>query len=162
MAGAPEAIARAPLAFALFERGPAGCHAAVGREDQIPDARVAWSGGRICVSYALDVVDVDERRIEIAEANLAKVDVIGFQERFDGFLDEVGRRFGWLFGDVPTLNVSDPQDAAAPVFRCRIADGNVADLAFYEYAQRLVQDRQGLGSASALGARGRRAGIQVL
>jgi hypothetical protein len=94
-----------------------------------------------CVSY-MDFLEVDARRLEIAKANLEKVDVIGLQERFDELLVELGARFGWRFGGIADWHVNRGEDVPAS-FRRRIADDNQADMAFYEHARRLYERRHG-------------------
>jgi hypothetical protein len=88
-----------------------------------------------------DVIDVHERRLEIAKANLERVDVLGLQERFSDFLEEMARRYGWRFAAVPDLNVS-AESGISRSFRRRIAEDNAADLDFYEHARRLWERRR--------------------
>jgi hypothetical protein len=88
-----------------------------------------------------DVIEVDERRLEIAKANLERVDVLGLQERFPEFLEEVQRRYGWRIDGVRDRRVGE--DTTVPSsFRRRIAEDNAADLEFYEHARRLWDRRR--------------------
>jgi hypothetical protein len=87
-----------------------------------------------------DVLDVDDRRLEIAKANLARVDVLGLQERFPEFLEEM-ERYGWRFRNVGDCEVSAGSGVSRS-FRRRIAEDNAADLEFYDHAQRLWQRRR--------------------
>lgn len=89
----------------------------------------------------LDVVEVDERRLEIAKANLERVDVIGLQERFPEFLEELARRYGWSFGDVNDRHLSG-KATISDAFRRRIAEDNAADLEFYAHARSLWERRR--------------------
>jgi hypothetical protein len=89
----------------------------------------------------LDVIDVDDRRLEIAKANLERIDVLGLRERFSELLDEMARRYGWRFNGVRDRHVSGARDVS-PSFRRRIAEDNAADLAFYEHAQALYEARK--------------------
>jgi len=89
----------------------------------------------------LDVIEVDEPRLEIAKANLERVDVLGLQERFSEFLEELARRYGWRFGTTRDRHVGG-ESAISRSFRRRIAEDNAADLDFYEHAQRLSEKRR--------------------
>jgi hypothetical protein len=89
----------------------------------------------------LDIMEVDDRRLEVAKANLERVDVLGLQERFPELLEEMVIRYGWRIGDVPDIHVSR-DSAVSPAFRRRIAEDNAADLAFYEHALRLWERRR--------------------
>jgi hypothetical protein len=89
----------------------------------------------------LDVIEIDERRLEIAKANLERVDVLGLQDRFPEFLAEIAQRYGWRFGVVDDRHVSR-ESGISPSFRRRIAEDNAADLEFYEHARRLWERRR--------------------
>jgi hypothetical protein len=93
----------------------------------------------------LDVIDVDERRLALAEANLEKVDVLGLTERHDEFTGELVQRFGWRFGPLRNRRVSREQWEASDALRRRIAADNAADQAFYEFAQREYEKRRRAG-----------------
>jgi hypothetical protein len=91
----------------------------------------------------LQTIDVDESRLEVAKANLAKVDLIGLTERYDDFLDLVVDRFGWRVDREVRANVSpaDTELPASDALRRRIAEDNAIDVELYEYAARLVAAR---------------------
>jgi hypothetical protein len=93
----------------------------------------------------LDVIDVDDRRLELALANLERVDVLGLHERYPEFLDAVRERLGWTIGDVPDLRVSTEQWDVPPHLAERIAVENAADVALYERARRLHDERRCAG-----------------
>jgi hypothetical protein len=95
----------------------------------------------------LDVIEIDGRRLEIAKANLAKVDVLGLQERFGEFLAEMTHRFGWRFSSVRNRHVSEGSTVSSSLRR-RIAEDNAADLAFYEHAQTLYEQRRRVGASA--------------
>lgn len=91
----------------------------------------------------MDVLDVDDRRLELAKASLERVDVVGVQERFGDLLQELEERFGWRRAAVPDKNVAAGEPAGASAsFRHRIADDNRADMEFYEYARALCERRR--------------------
>jgi hypothetical protein len=90
----------------------------------------------------MDVIDVDDRRLEIAKANLETVDVVGIHERYDEFVDAVRTRFGWRFDRIPNRRVGREQWEVTPGLRQLIADDNAADVAFYEHARRLYEQRR--------------------
>jgi Sulfotransferase family len=94
----------------------------------------------------LDVIEIDDRRLEIAKANLERVDVLGFQEHFQELVEEMGRRYGWRFGPVGDRHVG-PETGVSGSFRRRIAEENAADLEFYEHARALWKRRRAGGRA---------------
>ncbi|MGZ4784087.1 MAG: hypothetical protein ACXV5S_00320 [Acidimicrobiales bacterium] len=89
----------------------------------------------------LDVVDIDERRLAVAKANLEKVDVLGLQDRYPAFLAEIGRRFGWQIEAPPDLTVTCGDQEVPASFRPRIAEAHAADIALVHHARRLLDQR---------------------
>jgi hypothetical protein len=87
---------------------------------------------------------IDRARLERAQAQLARIDVVGLTERYDDFCAELHDRFGWWSGGVDAdarTNVSRLGDEVPAALRVRIEADNAFDLAFYEYAERLVRSR---------------------
>jgi hypothetical protein len=93
---------------------------------------------------ALTRVEFTRERLERAKANLARVDAVGLQERFDEFCALLVRRYGWRFGDPERVNRTPPVPVADE-FRARIATDNALDVELYEFARRLVDERGGDG-----------------
>jgi hypothetical protein len=92
----------------------------------------------------MDVIDVDERRLERAKANLAEVEVIGLMERYDEFLDEAEARFGWQIVRGARKNAT-PESEIRPVdpaLRRRIAEDCALDVELYEHARELIELRR--------------------
>jgi hypothetical protein len=90
----------------------------------------------------MDVLEVDEARLELAKRNLERVDIVGLTEHYDEFLELVGERLGWPVGRKRRLNVS-PEGAEIPdELRERITEDNPADIAFYQHAVELVASRR--------------------
>jgi hypothetical protein len=90
----------------------------------------------------MEVIDVDERRLKLAQENLERIDLLGLNEHYGEFLDGISRRFGWRFTDRPNLRVADEPWTVTPAFRKRIASDNRADMAFYDYARQLHERRR--------------------
>jgi hypothetical protein len=90
----------------------------------------------------MDVIEVDDRRLELAKENLAKVDVVGLHERYDEFIDALRQRFGWRFDQVRDRRVSREQWEVRSTLSELIADDNSADVAFYDYAKQLHEQRR--------------------
>jgi hypothetical protein len=82
-------------------------------------------------------VEFSKERLETAKESLARVDVVGIQERFDAFCDELTRRFGWGLGEPLHTNRSEWSEVSV-AFRTRIAEENALDVELYEYAKRLA------------------------
>jgi Sulfotransferase family len=98
----------------------------------------------------LTPVEFTRDHLERAKTNLATVDVIGLQECFGEFCDELTRRFGWDLGDDARLNRTQRFDVSER-FRARIAEDNAFDLELYEFAQELVELRRRRAPAPSVG-----------
>jgi hypothetical protein len=96
----------------------------------------------------MDVIDVDDERLAIAKANLEKVDIIGFNDRFGEFLSALSGQFGWRVGSAPDLHVSEDDTQVPADFRARITEDLAQDIEFYEHA-RAVVDRRAAQRAQA-------------
>jgi hypothetical protein len=90
---------------------------------------------------ALTRVEFTEGRLERAKRNLATVDVVGVQERFDDVCDELGRRFGLDLGEPARVNRTEPAPATAGLV-ARIASDNAMDLELYRFAVSLLAERE--------------------
>ena len=93
----------------------------------------------------MDVMAVDQERLEIAKANLASVDLLGVTDRYDDFLDLVEARFGWQVEREARANATPPEDnePVDPALLERIRQDNALDIELFEYARHLVEVRQG-------------------
>ncbi|MDH4169480.1 MAG: sulfotransferase family 2 domain-containing protein [Acidimicrobiia bacterium] len=81
---------------------------------------------------------IDDDRLALAQQRLATVDVVGRRERFDDFIAEVERRYGWSIAERPDRHLARGEDfEVSDSFRARIAEDNAYDMAFYDYATRL-------------------------
>jgi hypothetical protein len=89
---------------------------------------------------ALSHVSFTEARLARAKENLAKVDVVGVQEQFSEFWDELSVRFGWRLGALAASNRTTPVDVPDS-FRRRIAVDNAFDIELYQYALMLLDQR---------------------
>jgi hypothetical protein len=82
----------------------------------------------------LTAVQFDRTHLELAKQRLATVDVVGVQERFDAFCDELERRFGWDLGPPLFANRTE-QVEVSDAFRARIAEDNALDVELFEFAR---------------------------
>jgi hypothetical protein len=85
-------------------------------------------------------VDFTPEHLTRAKERLAGVDVVGLQERFDDFVAELERRFGWDLGPPLVANDTVPVPVD-PAFRDRIAADNALDVELYAWACDLVASR---------------------
>lgn len=90
-------------------------------------------------SYAVDV-EVDEAFFARAVANLESIDVIGFTEDHDRFLDTVVARYDWRRPKLQAQHVTEKLDPPAGLVS-RIRADNAADIEFYEYARKIAVNR---------------------
>ena len=63
--------------------------------------------------------------------------MVGLQERFDEFCDELAGRYGWDLGPPQFANRSQPMDVDEDL-RARIARDNAFDVELYSFAAELV------------------------
>lgn len=101
-------------------------------------------------SLTLDEMDDDmltrvsftPERLARAKDALAGIDVIGVQERFDDFIAELNRHFGWTLGNRPRFaNRTEPVEVS-DAFLARIAADNASDIELYRYALDLIAERR--------------------
>jgi Sulfotransferase family len=92
-------------------------------------------------AWMMTHVEFPPERLERAKEGLASVDVLGLQERFDEFCDELSRRFGWDLGAPKSDNLGE-RDEVSDAFRARIAEDNAMDIELYEFARRLYEERR--------------------
>jgi hypothetical protein len=93
----------------------------------------------------LETITVDADRVVRAKVNLAAVNVVGLNEHYGDFVEELRRRFGWWsagLDDRGRANVSVEPWPASAALRARVARDNAHDLELYEYAKELVADRR--------------------
>jgi hypothetical protein len=82
----------------------------------------------------LTPVTFDRQHLELAKERLATVDVVGVQERFEEFCDELQRRYGWDLGPRMFANRTAPVEVSDE-FRDRIAEDNALDVELFEFAR---------------------------
>ena len=92
----------------------------------------------------MDVIDVDERRLAVAKANLAEVEVVGLIERYDEFLDEAEDRFGWQIVRGARKNATPESEIQPidPALRRRIEEDSALDMELYAFARELIDLRR--------------------
>ena len=88
----------------------------------------------------LTPVEFTPERLVDAKERLASVDVVGVQDHFEEFCDELSARFGWRLGEPMHANRTVPERVPSS-FRNRIERDNATDLELYEYARDLVAAR---------------------
>jgi hypothetical protein len=79
--------------------------------------------------------------LDRAKHQLATVDALGLQERFDEYCEHLELRFGWQLGDPLHANRTEPV-AVSESFCARIAEDNSMDVELYDYAQELYNERR--------------------
>ncbi len=84
----------------------------------------------------LDVIPIDEDRYRLALANLDRVDMVGFTDRYDEFIGLLDRRFGWSLPEVKPMQVAPYRATVPDSLLARIEADNSADIEFYEAARR--------------------------
>ncbi len=88
-----------------------------------------------------DTITIDAHRLAAAKENLARVDVVGLNDRFDEFVESLRARFGWwpagMAGDA-RANVSSEAWDASDALRARIVRDNAFDVELYDYAKALA------------------------
>lgn len=85
-------------------------------------------------------VAYDEERLELAKAAVAGLDLFGLQDRLDDLCVELSDRYGLAVGPPRRSNTTEAYDVPES-FRDRIAEDNALDVALYEYACDLYEQR---------------------
>jgi len=83
------------------------------------------------------VIQVDEKRLATAKANLSAVEVVGVTEHYDRFLDRLADEYGWKIKTIPHRH-SGEDDTISSEFRARIARDNAFDMELYDHARSLA------------------------
>ena len=104
------------------------------------------SDGRDSSSHGgADTITIDADRLARAKGNLDAVHVVGLNDGYRDFVDELRARFGWWsagLDDRARANVSEEPWVAGASLRARIASDNRFDMDFYEHARELVAIRR--------------------
>jgi hypothetical protein len=88
---------------------------------------------------ALSHVEFTPDRLEGAKRRLGEIDVVGFQEDFEQFCEQLRTQFGWELGPPVFMNRTAPSEVSDS-FRAQIAQDNELDVELYEFARELVAD----------------------
>ena len=83
----------------------------------------------------------DRARIDRAKRNLEQVEVVGLQEQFEGFCQDLEQRFGWDLGPSRFANRTPPSTVPESL-RERIRADNEADVELYRFAVELHEERR--------------------
>lgn len=89
----------------------------------------------------IGLVEIDGPRMELALANLERIDVVGLQEEYPDFERRAVAALGWHWTEVARLRTSEDREPVPDGLRERIRADNAADVAFYEHAVELVRRR---------------------
>jgi hypothetical protein len=82
----------------------------------------------------LEWLEIDERRLKLAKANVDRVDLLGIHEQYDRFLAQLRDRYRW---HVPmrTKKLASAAEDVSDTLRRRILADNAADAELYEHAR---------------------------
>ena len=86
-------------------------------------------------------VDFTPDHLERAKTNLQSVDVIGCQENYAEFCQNLSQTFGWQFKRMIRGNVSEDTEGVSEAFKNRILKDNALDVEFYNFALELIERR---------------------
>lgn len=89
-----------------------------------------------CFAASTGVINVDEKRLQIAKNNLAETEVVGVTEHYDRFLKTLVGRYGWDIKSIPHRHAGDGEKISH-AFQRRIAQDNAFDIELHEYAKSL-------------------------
>ncbi len=87
------------------------------------------------VNSFTNYIEIDDHRFAEAKARLDEMEMVGFQEDLEPFLDAVADRFGYTERRVPSMNVGRGDFEVSDSLRQRIAADNAWDIEFYRYAR---------------------------
>lgn len=97
-------------------------------------------GGRYCMeafAASTGIIEIDDRRFELAKENLRATDVVGITEDYSQFLQKLVRGYGWKMDVVPHRHVSEHEDISTDLLR-RIERDNEADAELHRFARSLA------------------------
>ncbi|MDQ1509630.1 MAG: hypothetical protein QOG50_1474 [Actinomycetota bacterium] len=86
-------------------------------------------------------VEFTPERLARAKEQIGRVDVVGLQDRFEEFCDELRSRFHWELGDSVHAN-RGPHEEVPEALRARIAADNAMDIEFFDFAGGLYERRR--------------------
>lgn len=90
-----------------------------------------------CFAASTGIIEVDERRLQIAKENLSAVEVVGVTEHYDLFLKKLVDEHGWRVKSIPHRHAGEKENIS-PEFLRRIARDNIFDMEFYDYARAIA------------------------
>lgn len=90
----------------------------------------------------LTTVVYDDARLDMAKEALASLDVFGLQHRLDEFCQELGARYGLDTGQPLRTNTTEGADDVPGGLAERIAEDNALDVALFEHACALYDERR--------------------
>jgi Sulfotransferase family len=93
---------------------------------------------------ALTPVEFTPDHLDRAKQQLATVDLVGLQVRFEEFCENLQHRLGWNLGAPLRANRTEPVEVSRS-FRDRIAQDNSMDVELYAHAERLYEERRTAG-----------------
>jgi Sulfotransferase family len=86
----------------------------------------------------LEWIAIDEERLELAKANLDRVDLLGIHEHYDHFLAQLRDRYRWQI-PMRTKKLASAAEDVSDTLRRRILSDNAADIELYEHARARVE-----------------------
>lgn len=93
--------------------------------------------------WAWTLIDYTDERLEVAKRRLAEeVEVFGLQEHYDESTRVIATTFGWALGPSGVTNATQPLEAD-PALVERIREDSALDIALYEFAVDLWEERWG-------------------
>ena len=90
----------------------------------------------------LATLEMDQARLDAALANLDRVDLLGFQHRYEELLDALRGRYGWTFPVEHRQRVATEEWPVSSSLRRRIEGDNAADVEFFRRALELADRRR--------------------
>ncbi|MCH7789316.1 MAG: hypothetical protein IH940_07720 [Acidobacteria bacterium] len=88
------------------------------------------------------IMELGPERLDRAKDVIGSIDILGFQEEFEGFLATLSDRWGWTIETRARANVGVRERSISNVFRRRIIAENVMDMELYEYARGLTKSQR--------------------
>jgi hypothetical protein len=89
-----------------------------------------------CFAASTGVIEVDDRRLELAKENLRATEVVGVTEDYSQFLQKLMDKYGWKVDFFPRRHVGENEDISPELLR-RIQRDNEADIELHKFARSL-------------------------
>ncbi len=89
-----------------------------------------------CFAASTGVIEANRVRLQQAKDNLSNVEVVGFTNDYEQFLQLLHSRYGWKITAAPHRHAGEHESISTDLIK-KIAEDNALDMELYDYAKTL-------------------------